>query len=217
MYRKRKFPTGFTLIEMLIVLIIIGTLASIGIPTYQKIINDQKSRACQSHLQVLNMSLKLYTLDNNALPASLSEVWPKYTGMALAAREEEKKKSKFYCFLSSLKKLGVPFAEAISPDSLPPSYYDNNISILACPADKTKPTATYDAQGRIVSISGVSYGLNEDLVGISSEQLSCLPDILSIVDSERKKVDFTNSGHIEYRHQTGFWKKKNFANAITLG
>ncbi len=200
---------GFTLTEVLVTIIIIGILAGIGIPTYQKAVTAQKSRVCQNHLRILNMSLKLYTLDNNALPASLSEVWPKYTGMALAQWEEEKRKNRLYCFASWLRKLGLPVAHA---DTLPASYYNNDISVLTCPADKTKPYR--DATGKI---TGVSYGLNEDLAGLTPEQLSYLPDVLSIVDSEKKKVDFTKPAHIEYRHQTGFWVKKNFANAVTLG
>ena len=200
MYRKQKFLRGFTLTEALVIVIIIGILAGIGIPAYQKTVAAQKSRVCQNHLRILNMSLKLYTLDNNALPASLSEVWPKYTGMALAQWEREKRKSKLYCFVSRLRKLGLPVAHA---DALPSSYYNNDISILSCPADKID--------------NGISYGLNEDLVGLTPAQLPLLPDVLSIVDSEQKTVDFTKSAQIEYRHQTGFWVKRNFANAITLG
>jgi len=120
MYRKQKFLRGFTLTEALVIVIIVSILAGIGIPAYQKTVAAQKSRVCRNHLRILNMSLKLRTLDNNALPASLSKVWPKYTGVALAQWEKEKRKSKLCCFVSWLRKLGLPVAHA---DTLPPSYY----------------------------------------------------------------------------------------------
>lgn len=65
---------GFTLIEVLVVIVIIGILATVGIPTYQNFIEDSKSRVCQNNLLTLKAALDIYVVENGVVPADLTKI-----------------------------------------------------------------------------------------------------------------------------------------------
>lgn len=69
---------AITLVELLIVLTIVGTLAAIGVPSYRNYID--KARACQAieDINAIQKGISLYATENDTLPDSLDEaVWPK--------------------------------------------------------------------------------------------------------------------------------------------
>jgi prepilin-type N-terminal cleavage/methylation domain-containing protein/prepilin-type processing-associated H-X9-DG protein len=60
---------GFTLVEMLVVLVIIAVLAGIGIPLTKSVIGNSREAACLNNLRSLGVGLQSYLLDhNNVLP-----------------------------------------------------------------------------------------------------------------------------------------------------
>lgn len=69
--RKRR---GFTLVEILIVLAILGIVLAIAIPSYQRFI--EKSRVTESVVQIGTIASKIrdYRSANGALPADLAAV-----------------------------------------------------------------------------------------------------------------------------------------------
>ena len=69
MYIKNK---GFTLIEMMIVISIIGLLLSIVIPDLIKSRDKAKIQTCKASLEGLQKTLELYRLDHKGYPKDLS-------------------------------------------------------------------------------------------------------------------------------------------------
>ena len=66
-YRNRK---GFTLVEIMIVVIILGNLAAIVIPQFTSASQDARKNSLVSQLQTLRSQLELYKLQHNdKLPA----------------------------------------------------------------------------------------------------------------------------------------------------
>ena len=61
--RKRK--TGFTLVEILIVVIILGILAAIVIPQFTEASNDAKNASLDSNLQTLRSQFELYKVQHD--------------------------------------------------------------------------------------------------------------------------------------------------------
>jgi general secretion pathway protein G len=65
MQRVRSNNKGFTLVEILIVVIILGILAAIVIPQFSNASTDAKTNSLTSHLQTLRSQFELYKLQHN--------------------------------------------------------------------------------------------------------------------------------------------------------
>jgi type II secretion system protein G len=66
MFRPKVLDNkGFTLIEMLVVITIIGILASIAVPNYMKAKNKAKEAECKSNLHVIQTALERYATDHD--------------------------------------------------------------------------------------------------------------------------------------------------------
>ncbi|MCK9554573.1 type II secretion system GspH family protein [bacterium] len=74
--RKQNSLTGFTLMELLIVLGVIAILSGILLPTLQKARERGYRSLCQSNLKQLGEAIYIYTIDNNRLfPFATSFGW----------------------------------------------------------------------------------------------------------------------------------------------
>lgn len=67
---RRKIQSGFTLIELMVVLLIIGVLAALIVPNVLDRADDARATAAKTDVNNLMQALKLYKLDNQRYPTS---------------------------------------------------------------------------------------------------------------------------------------------------
>jgi general secretion pathway protein G len=72
--RKKNGEAGFTLIELMIVMLIIAILASIAIPMYLKSIKTAKEAVLKEDLHVMRGAIDAYTADKEKAPQSLDDL-----------------------------------------------------------------------------------------------------------------------------------------------
>jgi general secretion pathway protein G len=67
---RRRIAAGFTLIELMVVLVIIGVLAALIVPNVLDRADDARSTAARTDITNLMQALKLYRLDNQRYPTA---------------------------------------------------------------------------------------------------------------------------------------------------
>ena len=67
---RRRIQAGFTLIELMVVLVIIGVLAALIVPNVLDRADDARATADKTDVNTLVQALKLYRLDNQRYPTA---------------------------------------------------------------------------------------------------------------------------------------------------
>jgi general secretion pathway protein G len=67
---RRTADAGFTLIELMVVLVIIGVLAALIVPNVLDRADDARATAARTDVNNLMQALKLYRLDNQRYPTA---------------------------------------------------------------------------------------------------------------------------------------------------
>lgn len=76
---KNNKKSGFTLVEIMIVVAIIGLLAAIAIPSFLNARTRSQTSACQNNLRQISGCKDQYALDhNNTAPADMSALVSTY-------------------------------------------------------------------------------------------------------------------------------------------
>ena len=65
---------GFTLVEIMIVVVIIGLLAAMAIPAFKKVRDNSQTKAITNNLRQLASAADQYFLENGATSVSTSEL-----------------------------------------------------------------------------------------------------------------------------------------------
>ena len=67
---SRRLQNGFTLIELMVVMLIIGVLAALIVPNVLDRADDARATAAKTDVNNLMQALKLYKLDNQRFPTA---------------------------------------------------------------------------------------------------------------------------------------------------
>lgn len=74
MTRKKLGARGFTLLELLIAVAVVGILTAIAIPSYQRYMTNSERGSAQGHLLDIAQAQQQYFVDNRGYAASLSDL-----------------------------------------------------------------------------------------------------------------------------------------------
>jgi general secretion pathway protein G len=70
----RRSESGFTLLELMIVMVVIGLLAAIAIPAYTTNIRHAREAVLKEDLHVMRQAIDSYTVDKQKAPQSLDDL-----------------------------------------------------------------------------------------------------------------------------------------------
>lgn len=94
---RKSTLSGFSLMELLVVVVIVGILASIAIPSFGNAVERSRCRDAQSTLNIIFQAERIFRLDNNTygtlaeltgrgyMPTPSSNDWTYTTGVVTAA------------------------------------------------------------------------------------------------------------------------------------
>jgi general secretion pathway protein G len=72
--RNRRTQSGFTLIELIIVMTIIAILATLAIPYFAAAVKHAREAVLREDLQTMRMAIDSYTMDKQKAPQSLDDL-----------------------------------------------------------------------------------------------------------------------------------------------
>src|ERR1700683_2705799 len=72
--RNRRTQSGFTLIELIIVMTIIAILATLAVPYFAAAIKHAREAVLREDLQTMRMAIDSYTMDKQKAPQSLDDL-----------------------------------------------------------------------------------------------------------------------------------------------
>lgn len=70
MQKPKESEQGFTLVELMIVVVIVGILAAVAVPIYQANVNKAKASEAEASLGTIRTSLRVYYAANSVYPTS---------------------------------------------------------------------------------------------------------------------------------------------------
>lgn len=73
-----KDEKGFTLIELIVVIAILGILAAIAVPRVTVSLDKAKENANNANLQIVQEAVERYNAENGSYPSKLDDLVPDY-------------------------------------------------------------------------------------------------------------------------------------------
>ncbi|MBN2852261.1 MAG: prepilin-type N-terminal cleavage/methylation domain-containing protein [Clostridia bacterium] len=67
-----KNQKGFTLVELMVVVAILGVLVAIAIPVYNNVTNNAKIAACKASVRTINGAIEVYHAATGSYPTDIA-------------------------------------------------------------------------------------------------------------------------------------------------
>jgi type IV pilus assembly protein PilA len=121
--RGPKMKRGFSLVELIIVVAILGILAAITIPQFQSHTTEARSAAAKNNLHILRAAIKLYAAQHNDVPPGYPDgdpsATPSYVLFILQLTRSTNRSGQF----ADIGTDGYPFGPYIS--DMPENSFNN--------------------------------------------------------------------------------------------
>ena len=82
MKAMHKNEKGFTLVELMVVVVIIGILVAIAIPVYNTVSNNANKRAVEANLRTIDGAIQTRQASEGELATQISDLVPAYIAVA---------------------------------------------------------------------------------------------------------------------------------------
>ena len=161
---------AFTLVEIMIALIIVSVVVSLSIVTFQKTIEANNDKICRQNLKVLQGAIEIYTIENNALPATLSRLTPEQIHLAYEKVIGKPKENRLAGYFNNLVGIKPAIAQSLG------KYYGNDPKVRRCPADKDAPNVNDDPDYASYSRDTIAFQSKDNLTDISNANKALLYD-----------------------------------------
>ncbi|MBD3245911.1 MAG: hypothetical protein GF333_02760 [Candidatus Omnitrophica bacterium] len=150
---KRK--RVFTLVEIMLVLILVGIIATFSIPVYRGVVERSRAEACAVNLEALLAAVETFTMEQNTTPGDLSWLREKDFRKAWARiyRRKGYWKVKLTQFVAELDRRGTAYAQWVDT-------YIGNIARYRCPSAPQGLGMTY---GLNPAVANLPFGTYQNL------------------------------------------------------
>lgn len=106
--RKLKSKSGFTLVELMVVVVILGILVAVAVPIFSAVTANARKKTCLSNIDIIERAVVQYLVNSGA--ETVDGIFKTtYTGPVTVANQEEAEAKLSDAFLSCFENGEFPY------------------------------------------------------------------------------------------------------------